>query len=99
MAACVIRWDGPPATRSQVEERLRADNAQWSAWGNEPHHRYDWHEHAYRDLVWCVAGSITFHTQDGDRELQPGDRVELDPGTLHAASVGPAGVECLEVRA
>jgi quercetin dioxygenase-like cupin family protein len=99
VAARVTRWDGPPPTRAAVEERLRAEDLQWSAWGNAPNDWYDWHEHSYRDVVWCVAGTITFHTHDGDHELRPGDHLDLDPGTPHAASVGPDGVECLEVRA
>jgi quercetin dioxygenase-like cupin family protein len=99
MAAHVTPWRERPPTPSEVEERLRADGVSWVAWGNGPHARYDWHEHAYRDVVWCAAGSITFHTHDGDYELTPGDRLDLDPGTPHAASVGADGVECFEVRA
>jgi len=99
LGAHVTRWDGPPPTRADVEDRLRTDDLQWTAWGNGPDDRYGWHDHSYRDLVWCVAGSITFHTVDGDHELRPGDQLDLDPGTPHAASVGPDGVECLEVRA
>ena len=26
----------------------------------------------------------------------PGDRLDLDPGTEHAATVGPSGCECVE---
>ncbi|GIU99268.1 MAG: hypothetical protein KatS3mg014_0884 [Actinomycetota bacterium] len=37
-----------------------------------------------------------FHTADGDLELRPGDRLDLDPGTEHAATVGPEGVTCIE---
>jgi quercetin dioxygenase-like cupin family protein len=99
LTAHVTRWDGAQPSRGDVEQRLRADGAQWTAWGNGPNDRYEWHEHSYRDVVWCVAGSITFHTHDGDHELGPGDHIDLDPGTPHAASVGPDGVECLEVRA
>jgi hypothetical protein len=29
-------------------------------------------------------------------ELFPGDRMELDVGTDHAADVGPEGVACIE---
>jgi quercetin dioxygenase-like cupin family protein len=99
VAARVTRWDGPRPNRADVEDRLRADGVRWSAWRNGPNDRYDWHEHAYRDVVYCVAGSITFHTHNGDHELRPGDRLDLDPGTPHAASVGTDGVECLEVHA
>jgi hypothetical protein len=37
-----------------------------------------------------------FHTRDGYVALSPGDRLDLDPGTEHAATVGPLGVTCVE---
>ena len=43
-----------------------------------------------------MTGSIVFHTRDGDFSLAPGDRLEVDPGTEHAATVGDDGVLCLE---
>ena len=43
-----------------------------------------------------MTGSIVFHTREGDFALEPGDRLEVDPGTEHAASVGDEGVLCLE---
>ena len=44
----------------------------------------------------CLAGSIVFHTDDGDVSLSAGDVLELEPGTRHAATVGPDGVRCAE---
>ena len=29
-------------------------------------------------------------------ELEAGDRLEVEPGTEHAATVGPDGVKCME---
>jgi quercetin dioxygenase-like cupin family protein len=47
-------------------------------------------------VLFCLSGSITFHLPDGDVTLEPGDRLDLDPGTEHGATVGPRGVECVE---
>ncbi|HVA03345.1 MAG TPA: hypothetical protein VMU64_06295 [Acidimicrobiales bacterium] len=47
-------------------------------------------------VLYCVAGSIVFHTEAGDVGLAPGDRMERPTGVTHGASVGPAGVECVE---
>lgn len=47
-------------------------------------------------MLYCVSGGIVFHTSDGDFELEAGDRLEVDPGTEHAATVGPDGVQCME---
>lgn len=65
-------------------------------WGNEPEYQYSWHSHAYHKILYCVSGSITFHTDDGDFRLQAGDRLDVEPGTGHSATVGPEGVRCLE---
>jgi hypothetical protein len=42
------------------------------------------------------SGSILFHTRDGDVALTAGDRLDLEPGTEHAATVGPDGCGCVE---
>ncbi len=55
--------------------------------GQRPRERYDWNSHGYMKVL-CVTGSIVFHTRAGDFALEPGDRLEVDPGTEHAATVG-----------
>ena len=65
-------------------------------WSNGPGYRYGAHSHPYGKVLYCVAGSITFHTPDGDVALAAGDRLDLPAGTEHAATVGPDGVTCLE---
>ena len=66
------------------------------SWGNGPGDTYGWHSHPFYKVLFCLEGSITFHTRDGDIELQVGDRMDLAPGTEHAATVGPQGVSCVE---
>ena len=65
-------------------------------WGNPPGDTYGWHDHGYHKALFCLSGSIVFHTRDGDVTLEAGDRLDLEPGTEHAATVGPQGVECVE---
>lgn len=65
-------------------------------WSNRPGEIYEWHSHPYDKLLVCVEGSITFHTPDGDRVLEAGDRLQLPAGTDHAATVGFHGVTCRE---
>lgn len=66
------------------------------SWANGPGDRYGWHEHDYHKVLFCLRGSIVFHTRDGDLELTAGERLDLEPGTEHAATVGAAGCECVE---
>jgi mannose-6-phosphate isomerase-like protein (cupin superfamily) len=63
---------------------------------NGPGDRYDVHEHGSHKVLFCLSGSIVFHLEGGDVELSAGDRLDLEPGTPHAATVGPDGCECIE---
>ena len=66
------------------------------SWGNAPGDTYGWHSHDYHKVLYCLGGSIVFHMRDGDIELTAGDRLDLEPGTEHAATVGPKGCDCVE---
>ncbi len=79
-----------------VLQRLKGEGLTPHVWSNQPFHRYGWHEHAYPKVLYCVRGSIVFHSRDGEFRLKPGDRLDIDAGTEHAATVGPDGVECAE---
>jgi len=65
-------------------------------WRNGPGDRYGAHEHAYHKVLFCLAGSIVFHLDGRDVELTAGDRLDLQPGTVHGATVGPDGCVCVE---
>ena len=65
-------------------------------WGNGPGDRYGRHDHTFHKVLFCLAGSIVFHTAEGDIELTAGDRLDIEPGTSHSATVGPQGCECVE---
>jgi mannose-6-phosphate isomerase-like protein (cupin superfamily) len=66
------------------------------SWGNGPADAYGWHEHDEAKVLFCLEGSIVFHTDDGDLVLSAGDRLDLPSGTRHAATVGASGCECVE---
>lgn len=95
MGANVIP-DAVAPGRAAAEVAMCSQGLQPRAWRNAPGDTYGWHAHGYRKVLYCASGAIVFHMREGDIELHPGDRLELDPGTEHAATVGPAGTECLE---
>jgi hypothetical protein len=66
------------------------------SWANGPGDGYERHDHPYHKVLFCLTGSIVFHTDQGDIELRTGDRLDLEPGTPHAATVGPEGCACVE---
>ena len=97
MAARVRHWEGTPPAADDLEARLRAEGLEPQRWGNGPGDTYSWHSHGYTKVLYCLSGTITFHLRDQDDvELRPGDRLEVDPGTDHAATVGRDGVQCVE---
>jgi hypothetical protein len=65
-------------------------------WANGPGDRYGRHEHDVHKVLFCLSGSIVFHTDAGDVALDAGDRLDLPPHTPHTATVGDDGCECVE---
>jgi quercetin dioxygenase-like cupin family protein len=84
----------------QIEARLRAEGLRPAAWGNAPGDRYGEHVHDYDKVLVATAGSITFHLTGSGQDvvLGRGERLDLPAGTHHAATVGAAGVSCLEAH-
>jgi quercetin dioxygenase-like cupin family protein len=89
----------PGARRGELEDLdgwFRASGLNPRRWSNGPGDRYGWHDHPYHKVLVCQQGGIVFHTRDGDLRLEPGDRLDIEPGTEHAATVGSRGVTCVE---
>ena len=82
--------------REDIRAAFAGEGLRPHGWGNGPNYEYGWHSHGYHKVLYCVSGSIVFHTGEGDFELEAGDRLDVEPGTGHSATVGPDGVECLE---
>jgi mannose-6-phosphate isomerase-like protein (cupin superfamily) len=66
------------------------------SWGNGPDDTYGRHDHARAKVLFCLEGSIVFHTDEGDVALVAGDRLDLPAGTPHSATVGASGCNCVE---
>lgn len=97
MPATVHPHRGEPPHEDEIVRSMNEEGlGDVRRWGNAPGDTYGWHEHSYEKVLSCVRGGIVFHTEDGDLELGPGDRLVLPPGTPHAATVGPHGVRCVE---
>jgi hypothetical protein len=96
MTATVTRRNGAPPSGVELERRFAEEGLKPHWWGNAPGETYGWHKHPYHKVLCCGAGSITFHTREGDFELRVGDRLEIPPGVEHAATVGEEGCRCIE---
>jgi quercetin dioxygenase-like cupin family protein len=98
-AAKLTPWphEAPPSEQA-LDELLRAEGLQPRWWSNGPGDRYGGHSHPYHKVLYCARGSIRFTSErTGEHyELEPGDRLDLPPGTPHSAVVGTDGVTCVE---
>jgi mannose-6-phosphate isomerase-like protein (cupin superfamily) len=86
----------PAVTDGAAFAWFRARGMTPHTWANAPGDAYAPHAHDYHKVLLCLRGGIVFHTADGDVELRAGDRLDVEPGTVHSAAVGPAGVACME---
>jgi mannose-6-phosphate isomerase-like protein (cupin superfamily) len=82
--------------QDDIEARFAKEGLNPHTWGNGPGYEYEWHTHSYHKVLYCVSGSIVFHTEEGDFDLGPGDRLDVEAGTGHSATVGEDGVQCME---
>ena len=90
-------WKAGKATRADAVAAFEAERCSAPRfWGNGPDERYGSHDHDYHKVLFCLGGSIVSRTGDGDIELTAGDRLDIEPGTPHSATVGPEGCECVE---
>ena len=99
MGAVLTPWrsKGEP-TEEKLESIFRDEGLRPSWWSNGPGDRYGAHSHPYDKVLYCARGSIRFdvHASGESFELQPGDRLDIPPGTSHSALVGPEGATCVE---
>ena len=89
----------PGAVRGQRDANAVFEAEGCSAprpWSNGPADTYGTHAHDTHKVLFCLAGSITFHVDGRDVTLRAGDRLDLEPGTQHSATVGPDGCACIE---
>lgn len=96
MSAQIEKAKEEAPVREEIQAKFAGEGLSPHGWGNGPNYEYGWHSHGYHKVLYCVSGSIIFHTGEGNFELQAGDRLDVEPGTGHSATVGPEGVRCIE---
>ncbi len=96
-----LQWtDREPPTEATIRRILQTEGLQPYRWSNGPGDVYGAHAHSYHKVIYVVSGSITFGLPNEGQQVRlgPGDRLELPPGVIHDAVVGPEGVVCLEAH-
>ncbi len=96
MSAQIEKAKEETPVREEIQAKFAEEGLSPHGWDNGPNYGYGWHSHGYHKVLYCVSGSIIFHTGEGDFELEAGDRLDVETGTGHSATVGPKGVQCIE---
>ncbi|MFN2520411.1 MAG: cupin domain-containing protein [Candidatus Limnocylindria bacterium] len=100
MNAAVRLHHGGVPDPTALERSLRDEARDVYAWTSAAGDRFAIHEHPYTKVLYCVRGSIEFTLADGTSlALSAGDRLTLQAGTRHGATVGADGCDCIEGRA
>ncbi len=91
------QW-GNDVEEHELRAEMRSQGLAPFTWRNGPHDHFSAHSRSYTRIIVVVEGEVTFHFPDTgeDVTLTPGDRLEIAARTVHAYTVGPEGVFCLE---
>jgi quercetin dioxygenase-like cupin family protein len=95
----MIPWnEEEPPKEEELRRQFEVEGLRASSWSTERDELYDARTHVFHKVLCVLEGDITFSMPELGEEitLRPGDRLELSPGVLHQAFVGPSGVLCLE---
>ena len=96
MAAKLTRA-GDVANEAATAAAFHMESLSPQEWSSEPGGAFAPHTHAYHKVSNCLRGSITFTLASGEvLDLHPGDRLDLEPQTLHSAVAGRDGATCVE---
>jgi quercetin dioxygenase-like cupin family protein len=99
-------WSVQPWTQAQdpteagIRQLFSAEKLIPYRWSNAPGDVYSAHTHSFFKVIYVLEGSITFRlpVEADEIFLRAGDRLDLPPGVVHSAIVGPQGVVCLEAQ-
>ena len=84
------------STKGVLEGIFREEGLSPNWWSSGPGDRYGEHSHPYHKVLFCARGGIRFLCGGEAINLESGDRLDIPPGVVHSAVVGPNGVTCVE---
>ena len=66
MSAQIEKTPEKAPAREDIRAKFAEENLNPHTWGNDPNYEYGRHSHGYHKVLYCVSGSIVFHTDKGD---------------------------------
>ena len=82
--------------RKEIETKLRLEGYPFVYhWKDAPNTHYPEHTHKDKVVLYTLSGSISMIFKNHTTVLTEGSRFEVPPQTLHQATVGLGGWECV----
>ena len=89
-------YPGPECSRQAARDWLeREHGASVMTVPDAPGHYYPPHSHDCHEIIVAIEGRIEFQAQGRTLAIKAGEVLYLPEGTVHSATVGPAGCEYL----
>jgi quercetin dioxygenase-like cupin family protein len=95
----IKHWESKaPITEEAIRKIFESESLKPTKWSDLPGEKYTPHSHPYLKIIYVVEGSMIFVFTDKNEsfKVKAGDRLEVLPGVIHHAMVGPDGITCLE---
>ena len=95
----LLPWSSKDApTEKAMRKIFKEEGLRPYRWQNDPGDAYAPHSHTYYKIIYVIEGSMTlaFPEEDHPVKVRAGDRIEIPPGVVHQADIGPQGIVCLE---
>jgi len=88
-----------PPTREIIEKRMKKEGFSPWPWTDKAGTQYGDHQHENSEVRWIYKGKLIIGTAGETFTLNPGDRLDMPPNTIHWAKVpltGPVSYLCGE---
>jgi quercetin dioxygenase-like cupin family protein len=85
----------PDVDRRTLIASLEAEGLTVTEWTDDAGTSYAAHAHGRREVRVVLEGSMTIAIDGVARRLGPGERLDIEAGRLHEATIGPEGVRYL----
>jgi quercetin dioxygenase-like cupin family protein len=86
---------GGSVDKKRLTDSMRGEGLDVTEWRDDPGSTYPEHSHQHREVRVVLTGQMTVSAGGRSFVLSPGDRIDLDAGEPHGATVGSSGVTYL----
>lgn len=92
-----FRWSKVyESSEEELTQLLDAQNIAAERWTADEFHTFGQQMFENNTTIWCAEGSLTFHIDDKNISMQPGDGLRIPAQVEFDATAGMSGCVCYE---